>query len=336
VRAGSRAGAALLALLGFFGTDVAVAGRAVARTSSLDRARSQANAAAAEWARAQTRLSQLQGEVRSLRTRKTQNERRLSGLQAALKSVAIDQFVKGRSSRPPGGEEADITTRARAAALFHFVTVDARDSVDEYRTLSSDLERENRLLSARQRQSSSTVAELRQRVNRIQVQLARLEQLDAARRAREAAIRRANSTRGRSTVGRFRAFGDWMCPVQGPHAFSNDFGAPRGGGRRRHQGNDILARRGTPVVAPVTGSVRRHDNRLGGISFYLDGIDGIEYYGAHLNRYAGRSGRVLQGTVIGYVGNTGDARGGPTHLHFEMHPGGGRAVNPYPTLRVYC
>src|SRR5947208_2200498 len=97
---------------------------------------------------------------------------------------------------------------------------------------------------------------------------------------------------------------------------------PGGPGSRPPAGRIGLARRGTPVVAPVSGSVRRHDNRLGGISFYLNGRDGIEYYGAHLSAFAGRSGSVTQGTVIGYVGNTGDARGGPTHLHFEMHPGG--------------
>ncbi|MEA3056776.1 MAG: hypothetical protein QOD30_2208, partial [Actinomycetota bacterium] len=86
----------------------------------------------------------------------------------------------------------------------------------------------------------------------------------------------------------------------------------------------------------VSGSVRRHDNSLGGISYYLEGVDGNEYYGAHLDSYAGRTGQVPQGTVIGYVGNTGDARGGATHLHFEIHPGGGSSVNPYPTLRQYC
>jgi murein DD-endopeptidase MepM/ murein hydrolase activator NlpD len=123
--------------------------------------------------------------------------------------------------------------------------------------------------------------------------------------------------------------------VAGPHAFSNDFGDPRAGGRQ-HQGNDILSPRGTPVVAPVSGSVRRHDNGAGGIAFYLDGDDGNQYYGAHLQSYAGLNGQVDQGTVIGYVGNTGDAAGGPTHLHFEIHPGGGSAINPYATLRQYC
>jgi len=126
-----------------------------------------------------------------------------------------------------------------------------------------------------------------------------------------------------------------MCPVQGPRAFTNDWGQPRSGGRT-HKGTDILAPRGTPVVASVSGTVRGHNSRLGGISYYLHGDDGNTYFGTHLQSLSGASGRVSQGTVLGYVGNTGNARGGPTHLHFEIHPGGGRAVNPYPTLRQHC
>jgi murein DD-endopeptidase MepM/ murein hydrolase activator NlpD len=123
--------------------------------------------------------------------------------------------------------------------------------------------------------------------------------------------------------------------VQGPHSFSNDYGQPRPGGRT-HQGNDILAPRGTPVVANVSGSVQQHPNGLGGLAYFLEGDDGHEYYGAHLDSFSGASGHVPIGTVIGYVGNTGDAAGGPTHLHFEIHPAGHTPTDPYPTLVRYC
>ncbi len=126
-----------------------------------------------------------------------------------------------------------------------------------------------------------------------------------------------------------------MCPVQGPRAFSNDWGQPRSGGRR-HQGNDILSPRGTPVVASVSGTVRGHNSSLGGISYYLKGDDGNTYFGTHLDSLSGASGRVAQGAVLGTVGDSGNARGGPTHLHFEIHPGGGAPVNPYPTLSQHC
>ncbi len=126
-----------------------------------------------------------------------------------------------------------------------------------------------------------------------------------------------------------------MCPVQGPRAFSNDWGQPRSGGRR-HQGNDILSPRGTPVVASVSGTVRGHNSSLGGLSDYLKGDDGNTYFGTHLDSLSGASGRVAQGAVLGTVGDSGNARGGPTHLHFEIHPGGGAPVNPYPTLSQHC
>lgn len=131
------------------------------------------------------------------------------------------------------------------------------------------------------------------------------------------------------------ASGSWVCPVQGAVAFTNDWGQPRSGGRR-HQGTDMLAARGTPVVAPVSGSARGHSSSLGGISFYLDGADGTTYFGTHLDSLSGASGQVSAGTVLGYVGSTGNATGGSPHLHFEIHPGGGAPVNPYPTLTQHC
>jgi murein DD-endopeptidase MepM/ murein hydrolase activator NlpD len=127
-------------------------------------------------------------------------------------------------------------------------------------------------------------------------------------------------------------------PVGGPHAFSDDFGAPRHQGR--HEGNDILAPRGTPVVAVADGAIERMTRRergLGGIWIWLRADDGTGYYYAHLSRIArglAPGSRVRSGQVIGAVGMTGDARGTVPHLHFEMHPVGRGAVNPYAELRA--
>ncbi|HEX2153060.1 MAG TPA: LysM peptidoglycan-binding domain-containing protein [Acidimicrobiia bacterium] len=122
----------------------------------------------------------------------------------------------------------------------------------------------------------------------------------------------------------------WVCPVSGA-TYVNDWGFPRSDGRF-HQGTDLFAPRGTEVVAPVGGEIKLITGTVGGLQFFLHGDDGVTYVGTHLDAF-GRSGRVEAGQVIGYVGDTGNARGGPTHLHFEVHPGDGEAVNPFPTLQ---
>lgn len=115
-------------------------------------------------------------------------------------------------------------------------------------------------------------------------------------------------------------------------SFSDDFAAPRADGRS-HAGNDIFAPEGTPVLAPDDGTVRFQDEALGGRSFYVRADDGVVYFGTHLSDWAGQSGRrVRAGEIIGYVGHGGNAATTPDHLHFEVHPPGQGAVNPYPLL----
>lgn len=125
----------------------------------------------------------------------------------------------------------------------------------------------------------------------------------------------------------------WVCPVAGPSAFGDTFGAPRPGGRR-HEGVDMMSPFGTPLVAVVAGTVTMRTNTLGGNTISLNGADGNRYYYAHLSSWEGSSRGVNAGEVIGYVGHTGDTTA--NHLHFEIHPGGGDAVDPYPTVRQYC
>lgn len=127
------------------------------------------------------------------------------------------------------------------------------------------------------------------------------------------------------------------CPVAGPHSYYDDFGNPRSGGRS-HQGNDILAPYGTPVVAAQPGTFQATSNSLGGLSAFVYGDRGDMTYYAHLSAYSGigSGSHVGAGTQIGAVGTSGNASGGPPHLHFEYHPGGGGAVNPYPYLNAVC
>jgi murein DD-endopeptidase MepM/ murein hydrolase activator NlpD len=133
----------------------------------------------------------------------------------------------------------------------------------------------------------------------------------------------------------------FVFPVGTPNTFGNSFGADRMIGTEfahAHQGTDIMAPRGTPLLACERGIVSKiGTDVLGGNKLWLKGESGTYYYYAHLERFADglANGAVVPaGQVLGYVGDTGNAKGGPTHLHFEIHPDGGRAVNPYPLLKV--
>lgn len=104
---------------------------------------------------------------------------------------------------------------------------------------------------------------------------------------------------------------------------------------RLHQGIDIFARRGTPVISTTEGIVLRvGTNNLGGKVVWVLGPGGHRHYYAHLDRYAqiGAGDKVLPGSEIGYVGNSGNARGTSAHLHYGIYTNTG-AVNPYPFLK---
>ena len=123
-----------------------------------------------------------------------------------------------------------------------------------------------------------------------------------------------------------------ICPLPGS-AYGDTWGAPRSGGRR-HEGVDMIATRGMPIYAVIGGVVTFKSNRLGGNAVSLAGDNGNRYYYAHLDSYVGGSRRVFQGELIGYNGDSGNAKFSTPHLHFQVHPGGGQPVNPYPTVRA--
>jgi murein DD-endopeptidase MepM/ murein hydrolase activator NlpD len=128
-----------------------------------------------------------------------------------------------------------------------------------------------------------------------------------------------------------------LFPVAGEYTYYDDYGEPRGGGV--HQGNDIMADRNTPVVAVDDGAIAkmsRVETGLGGIYVWLRRADGVQYYYAHLQSIAEGldvGSRISVGRVLGGVGNTGDARSAPTHLHFEIR-NEWTPINPYPHLQA--
>jgi hypothetical protein len=149
------------------------------------------------------------------------------------------------------------------------------------------------------------------------------------------------------------ATGPIVFPVVGPVTYSDDFGQPRAGGS--HQGNDILAPRKAIAVAAESGKIKFWTtSATAGCMLYLYGDSGTTYLYIHLNNdvtagndnrgkcVAGTAyapglkdgARVQAGQQVGFVGDSGDANGIHPHLHFEVHPGGGKAADPYPYLRA--
>ena len=128
-----------------------------------------------------------------------------------------------------------------------------------------------------------------------------------------------------------------LFPVAGKdeRAIKSFWGDRRGGGRRKHRGNDIFAPKGTPLLAVADGRIRKVGNGgLGGKTVWLqDRKRGQSYYYAHLDeQYVRRGQNVKRGDTLGTVGNTGNARTTPPHLHFGVYANG--AYDPNPLLRA--
>lgn len=243
----------------------------------------------------------------------------------------IDQLARGGAEKVARADR--VAGRVRAAEKdYRVVSAGVRDALRVRRDRSAAL--------------GEALAQARSRVSAADAQLRTVEQTVAAERERR---RRAQERARRQRLALQGLAGDGaavsaplppvdgkVCPVGAPNAFSDSWGAPRSGGRR-HKGVDMFAAHGTPLYALEAGTVRTSDNSLGGISLHLTGASGDAYYYAHLSRRTVVSGqRVEAGDVVGAVGNTGNARSTPPHLHFQYHPGGGAAVNPTPLVTALC
>ncbi len=285
----------------------------------------------------------------------------------------VEEFLALREARQRASDRA---AQSRAAALAaEAEAVDTLETVEELRAEAAEItaevaaeEESQRALVASLRTSESETAALLQRVEQRQAtlegELAEVraaeeaarraaERRAAERRAAEEAARTGSDGSGSGGEGRLATPGAGggpelpgvVCPVQGAVAgrdFSNDWGYPRSGGRY-HQGNDIFAARGTPLVAVADATIVRWNppsaqTGLGGITVTYRTGDGSEWYNAHLDSIAAGISpgvRVSRGQVIGTVGNTGNARTTPPHVHLGRRQGGSW-VNPWPTISPVC
>jgi murein DD-endopeptidase MepM/ murein hydrolase activator NlpD len=252
--------------------------------------------------------------------------------------------------------EARLAALARHEAELSVVEADLAIA-------EADLAARSEVLNSRLEEAQEIWLQLR--IQRAEEDEARRQAEEAARRAAEEAARRAaeaaaaaaaatsttlpaattTTSTTTTTVAVTQATegasggGARTCPVDGYSRFSDTWGASRSGGRG-HEGVDMLAARGTPVVAVEAGSIKSlRNSTLGGITVWLSGESGDVFYYAHLDAHApglstGQS--VTVGAPLGYVGTSGNAPEGVPHLHFEHHPGGGSATNPYPLAKSLC
>jgi murein DD-endopeptidase MepM/ murein hydrolase activator NlpD len=252
-----------------------------------------------------------------------------------------------------------------------------QDVVSQLRAYRSELDRQTGRLAEASAEQETVTADLERMAEDLQSELAEAQEIydrlvaqqqaeeearrqaeeEARRRAEEAARNATTTTSGEGASGGGNTTttvgGDTgtttpapppppssggTCPVAGAVSFSDSYGEPRSGGRA-HRGVDMIAARGTPIVAIYAGTIRRFSNSsLGGLSIYFVSDNGDMFYYAHLDSFADVSAgqHVEQGQVIGYNGSTGNAPDWLPHLHFEWHPGGGSAVNPYQLVRSLC
>lgn len=231
---------------------------------------------------------------------------------------------------------------------LHVASLVSRMTVRSAREVTGREQAEHRAMSAlRQRRiiaagAAGAAEAQQQRADELTVALDQAKQaIEQARRdvarAESAARARARATASRGGASAAVVVDGKTCPVAGPHGFIDSWGFPRSGGRT-HKGVDMFAASGTPLVAVADGTVNRvYTNRLGGLSIDFTDVRGDRYYYAHLASARAASGqRVRAGEEIGTVGQSGNARGTPPHLHWQYHPGGGGPVNPYALARALC
>jgi murein DD-endopeptidase MepM/ murein hydrolase activator NlpD len=330
-----RACLALVLVAGALGVPSALADT----KDELDAARAEAaeiqaelDAATAVWHEATIALDATRAQIIQTRYRIRGLEQRVERIQARLTKRAVIAFTQGPAST------IDLLLSSGSFTEFsdrlEFLGSMAQDDVDlvlEQEVTQEELRREREdLLTLEEAQ----VAEA-QRLGAAQAKIdaefdrltARLNELLAKYREELAAAKELQIIgQTPNPNGAIQ-----VCPVAGPNSFVDSFGWPRVG--HSHQGIDMISPFGTPVVAAHPGSASQSSSSSGGLQAYVYGSGGYTFY-AHLSSY-GASGSVGAGTVIGYVGSTGNA-GNTNHLHFEWHPGGGAAVNPYQALLAVC
>ncbi len=301
-----------------------------AAKNRLESARSELDRVTGLWQQTESRLAQAKDAAADARTRIVGLEGQLAGIQRSLNDRVAAAFMSGGSFSIGALLTADsIQDAADRLQYTQSVVQGDADLATRVAVVAEELRRQETRLRGAARQEAEAAAELESQREQIGAKVQQLndvvEELEAQLEAADE--QQLNLGGGVSLTGTGAI---QTCPVAGNTSFVDSFGDPRPGGRS-HAGIDLIAAYGTPVVAVASG-VAGPAGSIGGLGVTLQhDSDGDWTFYAHLSSY-GASGHVSAGTVIGYVG----PGNGVNHLHFEYHPSGGAAVNPYAALRAVC
>jgi peptidoglycan LD-endopeptidase LytH len=280
------------------------------------------------WAEIET----VRVELEELANRAQALEQEAEELEGRLSERARTVFMHGSMAElhtvfSAEGPERAVERAGMVSALQRRQTA----SLEEAVAVRRSLDQTEQLLADRSQRLAELERRLEQQAEQLQTQLASARETADDIRTREAR---------RRTIERGAQQGTYACIFdRGTFRFRDSWGEPRSGGRS-HRGTDVFARMNEPVYAFTDGVIQRHSSSpLGGIGLYLRGNDNNVYYYAHLNSIASTGAvgrRVEAGEHIAYNGATGNASPSAPHVHFEVHPGGGSAINPYPWLAAAC
>jgi murein DD-endopeptidase MepM/ murein hydrolase activator NlpD len=309
---------------------------------SVLRLRDEMNVLAARIEEAMTEYEHAREEIVAVRDDLRVERETLRRLQHALNQRAAAIFMDGIPS------EVQVLLDAESVndMFDRFTYVEAASVRD--REIAERVEAQEAVLEAVEAECQEILMERRQALTSLQNDRAALEEKFDEQQRRLRRLDRLRAEAGEVLTGLLAEIrvellargGDgvlgplYVCPVGDPHAYGDTFGIlhVHPGWKHIHKGNDIAAPMNTPVYAPFDGRVETGTEKNAGKYVRLWGEDGYATM-LHLSSFAAW-GEVEEGDVVGYVGITGNATS--PHIHFEWHPGGGAAVDPYHQLNEVC
>ena len=300
----------------------------------MDSIQARLDAATARIEELRTEKDHLEHRIEEIRVRMASISDREARLQSAAATRAAEIYKAGTSATVEAllGSDSLADVVDHAQMLSQVSTHESSVFIDLARA-KAELTRLNEELRVERSHLTTAESSLADESKRLQAQFAEVE-AEYARLSRSIAPKTTSSSSA-PTAPLLRSTDGLYCPVAGPTSFVDSWGAPRAG--HTHQGVDMMGSYGTPLAAVTSGTITyaAYDGS-GGNMLFLSGSDGNAYWYMHnQENFVGQGATVKAGEIIGSLGDTGNAAGTP-HLHFEYHPGGGAAVNPYPLVASIC